>query len=81
MLIAKLSYAIVVSTTTAHCAAKRMIFCRRAGCLLEAEVSTPVDEVCRKIDIVDAMYYCWCKKYGAVNVGVMPAETTKKMRE
>lgn len=41
-----------------------------AFALKQAEVGTPVDEVCRKMGISDATFYNWCKKYG----GLGPSE-------
>jgi putative transposase len=38
--------------------------------LKQAELGTPVDEVCRKIGISDATFYNWKKKYG----GLGPSE-------
>ena len=41
-----------------------------AFALKQAEVGTPVEEVCRKMGISDATFYNWCKKYG----GLGPSE-------
>lgn len=41
-----------------------------AFALKQAEVGTPVEEVCRKMDISDATFYNWRKKYG----GLGPSE-------
>lgn len=41
-----------------------------AFALKQAEVGTPVEEVCRKIGISDATFYNWRKKYG----GLGPSE-------
>jgi putative transposase len=41
-----------------------------AFALKQAEVGTPVDEVCRKMGISDATFYNWRKKYG----GLGPSE-------
>jgi putative transposase len=41
-----------------------------AFALKQAELGTPVDEVCRKIGISDATFYNWKKKYG----GLGPSE-------
>ena len=38
--------------------------------LKQAELGTPVEEVCRKIGISDATFYNWKKKYG----GLGPSE-------
>ena len=38
--------------------------------LKQAEVGTPVEEVCRKMGISDATFYNWRKKYG----GLGPSE-------
>jgi putative transposase len=38
--------------------------------LKQAELGTPVDEVCRKMGISDATFYNWKKKYG----GLGPSE-------
>ena len=35
-----------------------------AFALKQAEVGTPVEEVCRKMGISDATFYNWRKKYG-----------------
>ncbi len=34
--------------------------------LKQAELGTPVDEVCRKLGISDATFYNWKKKYGVL---------------
>ena len=41
-----------------------------AFALKQAEVGTPVEEVCRKMGISDATFYNWRKKYG----GLGPSE-------
>src|SRR5512134_2730857 len=41
-----------------------------AFALKQAELGTPVDEVCRKMGISDATFYNWRKKYG----GLGPSE-------
>lgn len=41
-----------------------------AFALKQAELGTPVEEVCRKIGISDATFYNWKKKYG----GLGPSE-------
>lgn len=41
-----------------------------AFALKQAELGTPVEEVCRKIGIADATFYNWKKKYG----GLAPSE-------
>lgn len=41
-----------------------------AFALKQAEVGTPVEEVCRNMDISDATFYNWRKKYG----GLGPSE-------
>jgi putative transposase len=41
-----------------------------AFALKQAELGTPVDEVCRKMGISDATFYNWKKKYG----GLTPSE-------
>ena len=38
--------------------------------LKQAELGTPVEEVCRKMGISDATFYVWKKKYG----GLGPSE-------
>jgi putative transposase len=38
--------------------------------LKQAELGTPVEEVCRKVGISDATFYNWKKKYG----GLTPSE-------
>lgn len=44
--------------------------------LKQAELGTPVPEVCRKLGISDATFYTWRKKYG----GIFPSEL-KHMRQ
>lgn len=44
--------------------------------LKQAEVGTPVEEVCRKMGISDATFYNWRKKYG----GLGPSEL-KRLRQ
>lgn len=44
--------------------------------LKDAELGTPVPEVCRKQGISDATFYTWRKKYG----GISPSEL-KHMRQ
>jgi putative transposase len=44
--------------------------------LKQAELGTPVPEVCRKLGIPDATFYTWRKKYG----GISPSEL-KHMRQ
>lgn len=41
-----------------------------AFALKQAELGTPVEEVCRKVGISDATFYNWKKKYG----GLAPSE-------
>jgi putative transposase len=41
-----------------------------AFALKQAELGTPVEEVCRKVGISDATFYNWKKKYG----GLTPSE-------
>ncbi len=41
-----------------------------AFALRQAELGTPVEEVCRKLGISDATFYNWKKKYG----GLGPSE-------
>lgn len=41
-----------------------------AFALKQAEVGTPIEEVCRKMGISDATFYNWRKKYG----GLGPSE-------
>ena len=41
--------------------------------LKQAELGTPVDEVCRKMGISDATFYIWRKKYG----GLGPSEVRR----
>lgn len=41
-----------------------------AFALKQAEVGTPVEEICRKMGISDATFYNWRKKYG----GLCPSE-------
>ncbi len=41
-----------------------------AFALKQAELGTPVEEVCRKLGISDATFYNWKKKYG----GLSPSE-------
>jgi putative transposase len=41
-----------------------------AFALKQAELGTPVEEVCRKVGISDATFYNWKKKYG----GLSPSE-------
>ena len=41
-----------------------------AFALKQAELGTPVEEVCRKMGISDAAFYVWKKKYG----GLGPSE-------
>ncbi len=41
-----------------------------AFALKQAELGTPVDEVCRKLGISDGTFYNWKKKYG----GLGPSE-------
>lgn len=41
-----------------------------AFALMQAELGTPVPEVCRKMGVSDATFYNWCKKYG----GLGPSE-------
>ena len=47
-----------------------------AFALKQAEVGTPVEEVCRKMGISDATFYNWRKKYG----GLGPSEL-KRLRQ
>jgi len=41
--------------------------------LKQAELGTPVTEVCRKMGICDATFYNWRSKYG----GLMPSEVKR----
>ena len=54
------------------CAVKRSRYSEEqiAFALKQAEVGTPVEEVCRKMGISDATFYNWRKKYG----GLGPSE-------
>ena len=47
-----------------------------AFALKQAEVGTPVEEVCRKMGISDSTFYNWRKKYG----GLGPSEL-KRLRQ
>jgi putative transposase len=47
-----------------------------AYALKQAELGTPVEEVCRKMGISDATFYNWKKKYG----GLGPSEV-KQLEE
>lgn len=38
-----------------------------AFALKQAEFGTPVDEVCRKMDVCDATFYNWRKKYSGLD--------------
>jgi putative transposase len=44
-----------------------------AYALKQAELGTPVEEVCRKMGISDATFYNWKKKYG----GLGPSEVRR----
>ena len=44
-----------------------------AYALKQAELGTPIEEVCRKMGISDATFYNWKKKYG----GLGPAEVRR----
>ncbi len=44
-----------------------------AFALKQAELGTPVEEVCRKMGISDATFYNWRKKYG----GLGPSEVRR----
>lgn len=44
-----------------------------AFALKQAELGTPVEEVCRKMGISDATFYNWKKKYG----GLGPSEVRR----
>ena len=44
-----------------------------AFALKQAELGTPVDEVCRKLGISDATFYNWRKKFG----GLGPSEVRR----
>jgi putative transposase len=44
-----------------------------AYALKQAELGTPVEEVCRKMGIADATFYNWKKKYG----GLGPSEVRR----
>jgi putative transposase len=44
-----------------------------AYALKQAELGTPVEEVCRKMGISDATFYNWKKKYG----GLGPSEVKR----
>jgi putative transposase len=44
-----------------------------AFALKQAELGTPVDEVCRKMGISDATFYNWRKKFG----GLGPSEVRR----
>ena len=56
-------------------AVKRSIFTEQqfAFALMQAELVTPVDVVCRKIGISDATFYIWKKKFG----GLGPSEVRR----
>ena len=56
----------------AHHDVKRSKFTEQqiAFALKQAELGTPVEEVCRKMGISDATFYNWKKKYG----GLGPSE-------
>src|SRR3569623_364562 len=45
-----------------------------AYALKQAELGTPVEEVCRKMGISDATFYNWKKKYG----GLGPSEVRRR---
>lgn len=47
--------------------------------LRQAEMGTPVAEVCRKMGISDATYYIWKKKYGGL--GVTELRRLKQLEE
>jgi putative transposase len=48
-----------------------------AYALKQAELGTPVAEVCRKMGISDATFYNWRTKYGGLSpLGAAPAEAT-----
>jgi putative transposase len=47
-----------------------------AFALKQAELGTPVEEVCRKVGISDATFYNWKKKYG----GLGPSELRRLRR-
>lgn len=47
-----------------------------AFALMQAELGTKIDEVCRKLGISEATFYNWKKKYG----GVGPSEL-RRMRQ
>ena len=46
-----------------------------AYALKQAELGTTVGEICRKMGVVEATFYVWCKKYG----GLGPSEL-KRLR-
>jgi putative transposase len=54
------------------CAVKKSRYTEQqiAYALKQAELGTPVEEVCRKMGISDATFYTWRKKYG----GLTPSE-------
>jgi putative transposase len=45
-----------------------------AFALKQAEVGTPVEEVCRKMGISDATFYNWRKKYGGLGPSDLPGD-------
>jgi putative transposase len=65
--------------TKESCAVKKSQFTEEqiAFALRQAEVGTPVEEVCNKMGISDATSYNWHKKYGGAGaVGTAAAEAT-----
>lgn len=52
----------------------------------QAELGTSVDEVCRKVDISDATFYNWMKKYGGLGSSELrpfrpPEEENNKLKK
>lgn len=47
----------------------------------QAEVGTPVEEVCRKMGISDATFYNWRKKYGGGGLGSSELRRLKQLEE
>ena len=39
-----------------------------ATALRQGEAGTPVGEICRKLEVTEARYYRWKKKYGGLGV-------------
>ena len=47
--------------------------------LRQAEVGTPVTDICRKLEITETTFYRWKKKYGGL--GVPELRELKRLRE